>query len=65
MAGIESFQQSGLRISRVTARKRANTRVSWEHRGLETEGVSTLEKAMRKEMTPLRSSFIRTAVAAL
>ena len=68
MAGIESFQQSGLKISLHNLCSRATTPLL--PAGSDAcvrsymEPTSVRINAMASEINPLKSSFIRTAVAA-
>lgn len=77
MAGIDSFQQSALKTSFQRRLMRADTKrgvnhgvgydVVWEmslYDAWGSDGSSMREKAINREMPPLSSSFIKTAVAA-
>ena len=76
MAGIESFQQSGLKTSRPSFFTRSKSdegrerKVGWvvsvaKDMGIAMGGVTSMrQNANTSEMRPLRISFISTAVAA-
>lgn len=70
MAGIDSFQQSGLNTSLHNFRSRLATPLLPAGYGacamsyMEACPESNRVNAMTSEMSPLRISFIRTAVAA-
>ncbi len=78
MAGMESFQQSGLNNSAQSFLTRTRSKEGLQERkkpdfegsgltdtGIESGGEASMrENAKTREMTPLRISFISTAVAA-